>query len=167
MAAIDFEKFLNNEPPKNLILPAKYQLYKIYEEIDPVLGNKYKDEIVTNYPDSRYAEMITNPQSALDDSLDQDSPETAYRMAYICYEEEDFGYSLRTVNEALARFKGHELEAKFELLKGYLLLKTNGQRAFEKKLEEIILNFPSTEESKHAEVALEKLKGLKTENRPE
>ncbi len=163
IAAVDFEKFLGNEPKENLVLPAKYHLYKTYEFFNIEKSNKYREEIVTNYPDSRYAEMILNPKSVLETSNDDNSPEFMYKTAFVCYEEEDFEYSLQTVNDGLERFKGLEIEAKFELLKAYLLYKTVGEELFREKLNTIILNYPNTEESDHAEEALKKLSGLKEE----
>ena len=163
IAAIDFEKFLDNEPQENLVLPAKYQLYKTYEFFNQEKSNKYREEIVTNYPDSRYAEIIKNPKSVLESNNDDNSPEFMYKTAFICYEEEDFDYALRTVNDGLERFKGSEMEAKFELLKAFLLYKTVGEELFREKLNTIIVNYPNTEESDHAEEALEKLTGLKKE----
>lgn len=164
IAAVDFEKFLENEPKENLILPAKYHLYKTYEFFNIEKSNKYREDIVTNYSDSRYAEMIQNPKNVLEKSNDDNSPEFLYKTAFVCYEEEDFEYSLRTVNEGIERFKGFEIEAKFELLKAYLLYKTVGEELFREKLNAIIINYPNTEESDHAEEALEKLTGLKEES---
>ena len=60
----------------------------------------------------------------------------------------------------MERFQGQEIEAKFELLKAFLLLRTDGQEAFVDKLNEVIINFPNTEESDHAEAALEKFKQM-------
>ena len=57
-----------------------------------------------------------------------------YKIAFVCYEEEDFEYSLRTVNDGLDKFKGLEIEAKFDLLKAYLLYKTKGEAEFMDKL---------------------------------
>ena len=73
------------------------------------------------------------------------------------YEEEEYQYALTTVNGALERFQGQEIEAKLELLKAFLLLRTDGKEAFEEKLNDVIINYPNTEESDHAEEALEKL----------
>ncbi len=158
IAAVDFEKFLQYDPKENLILPTKYHLYKTYANFNIELSNKYRDEIVNEYPDSRYAEIIKNPNSVLDYGNDEDSPEYIYKNAYICYEEEDFDYALSNVNEALRNFKGLEIEAKFELLKAYLLLKTKGESEFIEKLNFVIINYPNTEESEHAESVLEKMK---------
>jgi tetratricopeptide (TPR) repeat protein len=156
LAAEDFEKFLADDPIENLILPAKYHLYKTYAFFDEDMSNKYRDEIVTDYPDSRYAEIIRNPRSLSGGSDDEDSAESVYKSAFICYEEEDYNYALSTVNGALEQFQGQEIEAKFELLKAFLLLRTDGDKAFVEKLNEVIINFPNTEESDHAEAALEK-----------
>ncbi len=161
IAAVDFEKFLEVKPAENLVLPVKYHLYKTYEFFNTEMSNKYRDDIVTNYPGSRYAEMIKNPKNVLESSNNDSGPEYIYKIAFVCYEEEDFEYSLRTVNDGLEKFKGLEIEAKFELLKAYLLYKTKGEVEFMDKLNEIILNYPNTEESDYAEEALANFSGLK------
>ena len=158
MAAEDFENFLQNDPSPNLILPTKYHLFKTYGEFNPDLSNKYKNEIVNNYPDSRYAEIIKNPNRALDFENDEDSPEYIYKNAYVCFEEEEYQYALSNVNDALEKFKGLEIESKFELLKAFLLFNTKGEQEFIDKLNFVIVNYPNTEESDHAEEVLEQLK---------
>jgi len=163
IAAEDFEKFLKNDPSPNLILPTKYHLFKTYGQFNQELSNKYRDEIVNNYPDSRYAEIIKNPNNALDFENDEDSPEYIYKNAYVCFEEEEFQYALSSVNNALEKFKGLEIEAKFELLKAFLLFNTKGEQEFIEKLNFVIINYPNTEESDHAETVLERLK-TKSEN---
>jgi len=157
LAAVDFEKFLNNNPKNNLILPTKYHLYKAYANFNTDLSNKYKDKIVNDYPDSRYAEIIQNPNSVLNFGKDEESPEYAYKNIYVCYEEQDYDYALENVNRALEKFKGSELEAKFELLKAFLLLKTQGENEFIDKLNFVIINYPNTIESNHAKTALDKM----------
>ena len=163
MAAVDFENFLDNDPIENLILPTKYHLFKTYANFNTTLSNKYRDDIVNNYPDSRYAQIIKNPQSVSSFGNDEDSPEKIYKNAYICYEEQDYYWALNDVNEAIEKFKGLEIEAKFELLKAYLLFRTTGETAFIEKLNFVIINYPNTVESEHAKEALEKLKNKKEE----
>ncbi|MDH3321759.1 MAG: tetratricopeptide repeat protein, partial [Flavobacteriaceae bacterium] len=45
LAAINFEKYSENNPNENLILPTKYHLYKTYANFNEALSNKYRDEI--------------------------------------------------------------------------------------------------------------------------
>lgn len=161
LAANNFEKYLNSDPNPKLILPVKYQLYKTYENIDPSLSNKYKDDIVINYSDSRYAQIINNPQKAIDKTKQEKSPEKIYEGVFICYEEGEYEYAFSTINESKEQFEGTDVEAKFELLKAFILIKTEGEEAFKKQLDFVIINFPNSEESEHAKKALEILSNTK------
>ncbi len=161
LAAINFEKYLNSNPNPKLVLPVKYQLYKSYENFDPVLSNKYKDDIVINYPSSRYAQIINNPKKVIDKTKQENSPEKIYENVFVCYEEGEYEYAFSTINEAKEQFEGSIVEAKFELLKAFLLIKTEGEEAFKKQLDFVIINFPNTVESEHAKRALEILSSTK------
>lgn len=153
----DFENFLTKNPIQKLILPTYYQLYKTYANFNTDLSNKYRDKIVNEYPDSRYTEIIKNPNKVLVSANNEDSPEYIYKNAYICYEEEDYEYALTSINNAFEKYKGLEIESKFELLKAYITLKTKDESAFIERLNFVIINYPNTEESKHAESVLKKI----------
>lgn len=157
LAANNFEAFLKNDPNPKLILSTKYHLYKTYENFDSDLSNKYRNKIVNEYPDSRYTEIILNPKTILVSKNNEESPQNIYKNAYVCYQEEDYDYALISVNEAIKKFKGVEIEPKFELLKAYIIYKTVGEKAFITKLNNVIIDFPNTEESKHAKSVLEKI----------
>ncbi|MCF6298064.1 MAG: tetratricopeptide repeat protein, partial [Flavobacteriaceae bacterium] len=165
LAANNFEKFLKNDPNETLILPAKYHLYKIYENFDIDLSNKYRGEVVNKYPDSRYAEIILNPRDVLVSKNNEESPEYIYKGIYLCYEEESYRYALHDVNKALENFKGVEIEPKFKLLKAFIIYKTEGEEIFIEKLNNVIIDFPNTEESKHAKEVLEKIKNKTVKNK--
>ena len=165
LAAANFEDFLKNDPVEKLILPAKYHLYKCYEFFNEELSNKFRDEIVKEYPDSRYSAIILNPKKVLVAADDENSPENIYKNAYVCYEEEDYEYALESIEEAIDNVKGAEIEPKFELLRAYILFKIEGEEAFVEKLNGLIINYPATEESKHAESVLEKMQTNTLENK--
>ena len=61
MAASRLEQLLKNNPEERLVLPAKYNLYKIYQIIAPAKADQMKAQILNEYPTSRYAEIIRNP----------------------------------------------------------------------------------------------------------
>ncbi len=154
-AAINFDNYLNSNPNQNLILPVKYHLFKTYENFDPQLSNKYKKDIVNNYPDSRYAQIIQNPEKVINKEQNENSPENIYKNIFVCYEEGEYDYALSSINEIEEQYKGFPVEAKFELLKAFIELKIGGEAACKKQLNYVIVNFPNTEESKHAIAALE------------
>ena len=163
-AAVNFENYLNSNPNQNLILPVKYHLYKTYENFDIQLSNKYKDDIVNNYPDSRYTQIIQNPEKVINKKQKEDSPENIYKNVFVCYEEGEYTYALSSINEIQQQYKGFPIEAKFELLKAFIELKTSGEEACREQLEFVIVNFPNTEESKQAIAALEILNKKESKN---
>jgi len=85
LAAEKLENVLKSEPEERLVLPSKYNLYKIYEEEGSTLANSMKDNIIQNHATSRYAEILLNPQAVLVD--DADSPEAQYSALYKLYKK--------------------------------------------------------------------------------
>lgn len=150
LAAERLEKLLTFPPKENLLLPIKYHLFKIYENIDPVISNKYKDEIVSNYSDSRYSKIILNPDEALVFTDEKSTPEGFYNDVYCDYDYEHYDRALEKTEKALKQFEDLPIIPKFELLKAYLLMKTQGKDAFREALDFVALNYPNTEEGKHA-----------------
>ena len=67
LAAARFEQLLKNNPEERLVLPAKYNLYKIYQIINPAKAEQLKQQIIAEYPNSRYAEIIKNPSIEITD----------------------------------------------------------------------------------------------------
>ena len=165
LAATNFEDFLKNDPIDNLILPAKYHLYKCYEFFNEEMSNKFRNEIVREYPDSRYSEIILNPKNVLVSANDENSPENIYKNAYVCYEEGDYEYALKSIDEAIGGIKGAEIEPKFELLRAYIIFRIDGEEAFIEKLNGVIIDYPTTEESKYAKSVLEKMQTKNSENK--
>ena len=157
LAAENFENFLINDPQENLILPAKYHLYKCYEYFNVTLSNNYKEEIVREYPDSRYSQIILNPKNVLESADAEDSLENVYTNAYVCFEEGDYEYALQQLNSVSDRISGQVIEAKYQLLLAYIFYKTKGEEAFIKKLNALQIDYPTTEEGKHAKSVLEEM----------
>lgn len=154
IAADHFEKFLSYQPEESYVLPAKYQLYKCYEQFSPNLGNKLAAEIVTNYSDSKYAQMISHPEEVISFENNESSPENIYKQAYICYEEGEFDYSLSLLNFLGSGAEMLTLEPKVELLKAFIALKKEGKDIYTKQLNDLIIQFPNTEESNYAKIIL-------------
>ena len=150
MAAERLEKLLSFNPKENLILPIKYHLYKIYADFNIEQSNKYREEIVNNYPDSRYAAIILNPEQVLaSDEIDY-SPEAVYNDAYCDYDYLRYDEAMQKAEIAIKQFEDLPIIPKFELLKAYIVLKTQGAEAFKDALNFVAINYPNTDEGKHA-----------------
>lgn len=143
------EKLLENKPEERLILPAQYHLYRIYEEENNIAEmNRMKNKILNEYPDSRYAQIITDPQSI---SEDNNSPEAHYNQTYALYEIGEYEEALKTTEDYIERYTGEEIAPKFELLKASLLGKIEGYESYGDALNYVALNYPNSPEGKQAE----------------
>jgi len=150
LAAERLEKLLSFDPKESLILPTKYHLYKIYANFNPEKSNKYKEDVVNNYPDSRYANIILNPEQVLAFNEIDDSPEAVYEDAYCDYDYLRYEEAAAKVEDAIQKFEDLPIIAKFELLKAYITMKTDGAEAFIEALNYVAINYPNSEEGKHA-----------------
>ena len=142
------EKLLSFHPDQKLELPANYHLYKIYSIFDLGKDAPFKELIVKKYPDSRYAAIIVNPEQALLSA--DDSPEAVYNDAFCDYDYYHYARALEKINSAVATFTEQPIVAKFELLKAFVFLKTEGREAFKDALNFVALNYPNSEEGKYA-----------------
>ncbi|MCB0473875.1 MAG: hypothetical protein KDC56_12515, partial [Flavobacteriaceae bacterium] len=150
LAAERLEKLLTFKPAEALVVPTYYHLYKIYSIFDPDKGNNYKNSIVKNYQDSRYATIIMNPEKlSVSEEIDN-TPEAVYNDAFCDYDYYHYDTALEKIDKAVKQFEGEPIIPKFELLKAFVLLKTQGRQAFRDALNFVALNYPNTEEGKYA-----------------
>ncbi len=150
LAADRLETLLTLSPKENLILPIKYHLHKIYANFDVEKSNKYKEEVVSNYPDSRYATIILNPDEILAYDSKVKTPEDVYNEIYCRYDFQHYEEVYLRSEKAVQQFKDLPIIPKFELLKAYAVKQTKGIDAFKKAIDFVALSYPNTVEGKHA-----------------
>lgn len=149
LAAVKLEEVLKSNPEERLILPAKYNLYKIYEELKSPLADSMKKNIIQNHPDSRYAELLVNPQAILSDA--SDSPEANYSALYKRFQGQDFLYVITAAEELINRYTGDPIVPKFEMLKANAIGRLQGFNDFREALNYVALNYPNNPEGKKAQ----------------
>lgn len=153
LAENKYAKLLELHPEERLVLPSMYNLYKIYQ----ILGDKdkelaMKERIISQYPDSRYAQIIGNTNATSD--VSDDSPEMSYFKLYKLFQTGDYKIVLTNVDLAINQFAGEEIIPKLELLKANTVGKLKGLEEFKKALNFVALNYPNNEEGKIAELYL-------------
>jgi tetratricopeptide (TPR) repeat protein len=151
LASDKLEQLLKNDPEEKLVLPAMYNLYKIYEITDPAKAQAIKANITATYPNSRYAQILNNANNA-----DLASPEKEYQKWYKLFQEEQFNVVLDNIDNLINQYSGDEIVSKYELLKANTLGKVNGLAAYKKGLEAVADNYPNSVEGKNARELLEK-----------
>lgn len=149
LAAEKFERVLALNPEERLILPSKYNLYKIYEEAGSPLAQGMRQDIVTNHRGSRYAEILLNPQAVAQG--DVDSPEARYSELYKAFERQEFLEVIAQSEAYINQYTGDPMVPKFEMLKASAIGRIQGFDAFKEALNHVALNYPNVEEGKMAE----------------
>lgn len=147
-AADKLEKLLVNNPEERLVLPSMYNLYKIYEILDKNKAADMKARIIAQYPDSRYAQIISNSGSG---TAIASKPDEAYDQLYADYLKGNYREVLPKTELAIEQFTGEELLPKFELLKANLNGKLKGVAELKKGLNYVALTYPNTFEGKQTE----------------
>lgn len=149
LAAGKLENVLESGPEERLILPSKYNLYKIYEMEGSPLTANMKADIIANHPDSRYAEILLNPQAVLAD--DSDSPDKRYEALYKKFNDQEFLQVITAAEENINRFTGDAIVPKFEMLKANAIGRLQGFEPFKEALNYVALTYPNNPEGKKAE----------------
>ena len=149
LAKDKLEQLLKQNPEERLVLPAKYNLYKLYALLDlKRLQALIKNDIIENHPDSRYAEILLNPESAL--SNNENSPETRYNNLYAQFELGEYQQVIEGCDIQIIRVDGDQIVPKLELLKVTAKARLFGFETYKEGLNFVALNYPSSIEGKKA-----------------
>ncbi len=161
LASEKLEEVLVSNPEERLIIPSKYNLYKIYE----TTGNKNKAEekkndIIQNHVDSRYADILKNPNKQLE--ADKDSPEYLYNTLFNRFRNQEYAKVITDSDTLITRFAGENFVSKFALLKAQAIGRYRGYNEYTEALNYVALTYPQSPEGKKAERMIkEVLPGLK------
>lgn len=150
LAKDKFQDLLESNPEERLILPSKYNLYKIYE----LLGENdeatiAKNEIISNYPESRYAAILTDPESVA--LKDENSPLVLYEKLYDVHVAQDYETVIEKSEEYIKAFDGEPIVPKFELLKATASGRLHGFDAYKKAINYIAVTYANTPEGQQAQ----------------
>lgn len=152
LSADRFEILLKSKPEERLVLPAMYNLFKVYEIINPEKALPLKEKIIAQYPDSRYAQILSKSTSS-NDNLSND-PEIAYKNLYKAYENAEYRILKTNLDLATDKFTGEEVMPKLELLKANVIAKLSGIHEYKKAVNYVALTYPNADEGKEAEELL-------------
>lgn len=150
LAKNKFQNLLESDPEERLILPSKYNLYKIYE----LLGENdeatiAKNNIIAQYPESRYTTILKNPELVTE--RDENSPESLYETLYVQHENQDYTQVISKSEDYIKTFDGESIVPKFELLKATATGRLYGYEAYKKAINYLAITYANTPEGKQAQ----------------
>ena len=143
------EKLLKQFPEERLILPTKYNLYKVYSLLGlSILESNMKQNIIENHSGSRYAAILLNPDQVLIDN--KNSPQSMYNNLYAQFENGLYQDVIYGCDTQIISLDGDEIVPKLELLKATSKGRLYGFEAYKMGLNFVALNYPSSREGKRA-----------------
>ena len=143
-----FKDLLASNPDEKYIVPSKYNLYKIYQETgESSEAEIVKNDIIANYPETRYAQILKNPELT---SENFETPESIYDKLYEQFENQEYQAVIDQCEEKINVFEGDPMVPKFELLKATTSGRLYGYDAYAKGINYVALTYPNTEEGKQA-----------------
>ncbi|MFK7049511.1 hypothetical protein FLACOL_00625 [Flavobacterium columnare] len=146
-----FEKLLANNPEERFILPAKYNLFRLYEVSDSEKAQKLKLAILANYPNTRYAQLVSGQIS---ENRDPEAPIEVYKDCIEMFEKQEYKAVLNKIDKSVVLFSGDPLLPKFELLKVLVCGKLQGLNAYREGIQKVLKTYPDTEEATKADEIL-------------
>ena len=144
------EALLRQNPEERLVLPAKYNLYKVYTLLsNESLATSTKTSIIQDYPTSRYAQILKNPAAVLEN--DAQGPEAKYKSLFEKFEASKYQEVIDLCKDEIIRFEGDEILPKLELLKASARGRLYGFKDYKDGLNYIALNYPNSPEGKQTQ----------------
>ncbi len=149
LAITSFENILVNKPESKLILPTYYNLYQLYGSENGEKASVYKQKILSEYPESRYASAFNNTTINADITANSE-----FNTLYAKVEKGLYREANAEVDALLKKYDGDELNAKFDVLKAKISARLFGLSAYKTALQKIVKNYPKGEETKKIESIL-------------
>lgn len=143
-----FGDILVNNPIAKIILPTYYNLYQL--NVNTETANLYKEKIISEYPESAYAEVLKSGSTSKNISSDNE-----YKVVYKKVANENYREALTELEMCVKKYDGDQNNAKFEFLLARVHARIFGLEKYKEDLKKIVKAYPKKEEALKAKAILE------------
>lgn len=145
-AVQSFEELLRRFPSTNYKLQAYYNLYRSYTSLnDKVNADKYKNLILTEFPNSDYAKLILDPNYYAKIKEAEKEADALYEKTYQLFQNKNYLPVITNADTALSKFPNHSTASQFAYLRTLSLgYTTKNDTLFKKNLEKIKKDYPTS-----------------------
>lgn len=146
MAYEAFSQFLTRFPYDNRLADLLYMQYlDAIKQNDLTSANDYKLQIITRFPQSKQAMMVSQPDYAEQLSRMQQAQDSLYEATYNDYQHNQFEAVKQKTTQAQEQYPLSTLMPRFLFLNAIAVAKTDGQKAFIQSLTDLVTRFPESE----------------------
>ena len=154
-----FEELISRYDSSKYHVTSHYQLYLMYAEMgDQAKSEYHKNQILTKYPQSDYAQVILNPSFAASDMVKDAEVEKLYQEAYTYFEQGFYrrAYELGTLG--LEKHPNSSFQPQFKFLEALCLGYIDSEARMLAELEVVKSKYAGSEVGKEAEEIIEYFK---------
>ncbi|NDV46511.1 tetratricopeptide repeat protein [Paludibacter sp. 221] len=148
MAIDTYEDFIRRFRSDERVPDAYFQLYLVETKQQNTAGaNAYRTRIINNYPKSKYAQILSQPNYIEQFNRMQKQQDSLYAATYQAYSNNDFRTVVRNTGYAEKNFPLSNLMPKFKFLSALSIGKTDTPQNFETALNEVVETYPQSDVS--------------------
>ncbi len=156
-AAESYKELLRRYPDHSLAVEALFNLYMLnFKQLgNKTEAEKYRQKILTDFPKSKYAAILSDPDylKKLDET--RQKIEKIYAEAYSAYENSNYDLVISKSAESRSVFEGNALTSKFLYLESMAYGSKGDIAKMKSGLETLVKNFPNDEATPMAKKTLE------------
>jgi tetratricopeptide (TPR) repeat protein len=153
-----YEDFLKKFPGNRLEPTVMYQLYRLYLALpDEKKAEARKAVLLSRYPDSEYAGIISNPEFFKTKQLSKQETDVFYAETYRLFRSGQYSEALNQCRTAETRYNGNPLMAKFALLKALCIGAQKNLKGYRNSLNDVVKNYPQDPVKQKAQDLLKSL----------
>ncbi len=149
-------ELLNSRFPKNKTeVEALYQLYRNYDKLKVAAKKETnKNIIITEYPNSEYAQLLQNPNMVADKEKSIQASNKNYEDMYNKFKAGSYGEVVTGITALLPELKKSPLASRFELLKNFAEGNLYGKDTLEAVLRKTQSTYMGTEVANEIDLIL-------------
>lgn len=161
LAVNRLERVLAAHPDASLEVAVLYELYKNYNDLNNPKAENIKTQLLNNFSESDYARILQGMASS---QQQKDEKAQAFLAELTTdFENGKISETWTRLNQEEFLYKETAIAPKLDLLKAKAIARLEGITPYRTVLEQIMVNYPDTDESKQAKDLLDKLKDVEKE----
>lgn len=155
-AEAKYKKLLTRMPENVYAVEAKFGLYKLYDEMGRTAeAENMRQEIINQYPKSKYAIVLSNPNFAEELLKVKQQRDSLYEATYTAYMQGNYVAMKYNVQQAYEKYPDSEIEPNFMFMEALATSKTGTDEEFVEQLNAIKKKYPSNDVVKYVDNILE------------
>lgn len=148
MAIQTFEEFEKRFPSDERVMESIYQRLLVSAKTkDNDSEEKYRLQLLSRYPNSNYAKMLSQPNFIATLSSMYKEQDSIYNQTYTAYTQSDFATVFKNTEYVKKNYPLSTLMPKFDFLNALSIGKTQKSDAFQTSLEKIVETYPQSDVS--------------------